>query len=85
MTFDEYLLARKETYDVEGDVVRLIRSKQQTMSITSVGELRVFLEDCGATTFMILAAESLWAGYLKQGGRDKTRARRSHRPLLARN
>ena len=83
MTFQEYLMAHKNTYDVEGDVVRLIRSREQMLDITSRGDLQEFLVACGASTFTILAAESLWAGYVRQGSRDTARARRSRRTFVA--
>ena len=82
MTFQEYLSARKPTYDINGDVIRLVSSSNVLLDITSVDELQAFLGSRGATLQLLLAAEDLWEGYQRKLSDDKTRARRKHRLLV---
>ena len=75
--FQEYLNGRKETYDVSGDVVRLVRASKQMLDIASLEELQSFLASQGGTSGLVLAADTLWDGYLDYERKAKRRARKT--------
>jgi hypothetical protein len=80
LTFQEYLASRKETYDVSGDVLRLVRASKKVLDIATLEDLQAFLASQGASSVVVLAAASLWDGYLDYERKAKRRARKTAAP-----